>query len=219
MRILLVEDDPEISQRIVGRLAGLGFRTDHASDAEAALTWPQPEGIAAMIVDVGLPGASGIALIEQWRERGLRTPILILSARGSWQEKVEGLNAGGDDYVVKPVHAEEVAARLRAIMRRVSGHATARLTAGQIAVNPSTGAAWLGGAILDLTQIEARLLYLLVKHQDRALTWMEILDQLYPGAAERDRNNVEAHIARLRRKIGKNRIVTVRNRGYRLSAD
>jgi two-component system, OmpR family, response regulator len=219
MRILLVEDDPEISQRIVGRLAGLGFVTDHAADAEVALTWPQPERIAAMIVDVGLPGASGIALIEQWRERGLQTPILILSARGSWKEKVEGLNAGGDDYIVKPVHAEEVAARLRAIMRRASGHATARLTAGQIAVDPTTGAAWLGGAILDLTKIEAQLLYLLVKHQHRSLTWMDILDQLYPGAAERDRNNVEAHIARLRRKIGRNRIVTVRNRGYRLSAD
>lgn len=219
MRILLVEDDPEISQRITGRLAGLGFVTDHAADAEVALTWPQPERIAAMIVDVGLPGASGITLIEKWRERGLQTPILILSARGSWKEKVEGLNAGGDDYIVKPVHAEEVAARLRAIMRRASGHATARLTAGQIAVDPSSGTAWLGESVLDLTKIESQLLYLLVKHQNRALTWGDILDQLYPGSVDRDRNNVEAHIARLRRKIGRERIVTVRNRGYRLAAD
>jgi DNA-binding response OmpR family regulator len=218
MRILFVEDDPEISQRVICRLAALGFTMDHAADAETALKWPRPETIAALIVDVGLSSASGIGLIQQWRDRGLLTPILILSTGGSWQEKVKGLNAGGDDYVVKPVHPEEVAARLRAIMRRASGHATPRLSAGLLAIDPSTGAAWLGDTALDLTRIEAHLLYLLVKHQNRALTCAEILDQLYPDAAKRGRNNVEANVKRLRRKIGRERIVTIRNRGYRLSA-
>ena len=218
MRILLIEDDRDIAQRLAARLATLGFSVDHAFDAETAMAWPEPAQLTALVVDVGLPGFNGIDLVRLWRDRGLTTPILILTARGSWQEKVEGLNAGADDYVVKPVHAEEIAARLHALVRRAGGYAAARLCAGAVALDPSARAAWLDDVPLELTQTEYRLLHLFMLRPGHVLGQDDILNHLYPAGDVRDRNTVEVHIGRLRRKIGRAAIGTVRGLGYRLDA-
>ncbi len=215
MRILLVEDDPEISRRMVARLQTYGFITEHAIDAETALDWPEPDKFVALIVDLGLPGLSGLQLVERWRERGLKAPILILSARGSWQEKVEGLNRGADDYVVKPVRAEELAARLHALLRRAVGHASPTLKAGNISLDPGSKTVLLDGDRIDLTQIEYRLLHLFMLKAGHALAQADIVDHIYPMSRERDLNTVEVHIGRLRRKIGRDSIKTVRGLGYR----
>lgn len=218
MRILLIEDDRDIAQRLSSRLASLGFAVEQANDAETAMTWPDPEQLAALVVDVGLPGFNGIDLVRLWRDRALTTPILILTARGSWQEKVEGLNAGADDYVVKPVHAEEIAARLHALIRRAGGHAAARLSVGSVALDPSARAAWLDGTPLELTQTEYRLLHLFMLRRGHVLGQDDILNHLYPAGDVRVRNTVEVHVGRLRRKIGRTAIGTVRGLGYRLDA-
>jgi two-component system, OmpR family, response regulator len=215
MRILLVEDDPEISRRLVSRLATHGFITEHALDAEAALDWPDPERFVALVVDIGLPGMNGLQFVEKWRERGLAAPILVLSARGSWQEKVDGLNRGADDYIVKPVRAEEVAARLHALIRRSAGHASPAISAGRLSLNPGTKGVTLDGQQINLTQIEYRLLHMFIFRVGHILAQSDIMDHLYPMSTERDLNTVEVHIGRLRRKIGKEAISTVRGLGYR----
>jgi two-component system, OmpR family, response regulator len=218
MRILLVEDDRDIAQRLANRLALHGFVVEQAHDAETAMGWPDAEGLTALVVDIGLPGFNGIDLVRFWRSRELSTPILILTARGSWQEKVEGLNAGADDYVVKPVHAEEIAARLHALIRRTGGHAAARMRAGSVALDPSARAAWLDDVPLELTQTEYRLLHLFMLRPGHVLGQDDIINHLYPAGDVRDRNTVEVHIGRLRRKIGRAAIGTVRGLGYRLDA-
>ncbi len=215
MRILLVEDDPEISRRLVSRLATHGFIVESSCDGETALDWPDPDRFVALVVDVGLPGMSGFQFIERWRERGLSAPILVLSARGSWQEKVDGLNRGADDYIVKPVRAEEVAARLHALVRRAAGHSSASISAGKVSLNPGTKTVTLDGTRIDLTQIEYRLLHLFVLRAGHILAQSDILDHLYPMSRERDLNTIEVHIGRLRRKVGRDAITTVRGLGYR----
>ncbi len=215
MRILLVEDDREISRRLIARLATHGFVVEHAVDAETALDWPDPEHFVALVVDIGLPDMNGLQLVERWRERGLSAPILILSARGSWQEKVDGLNRGADDYIVKPVRAEEVAARLHALVRRAAGHSSAIIAAGLVTINPGTKMVTLAGERIDLTQIEYRLLHLFVLRAGHILAQADILDHLYPMSSERDLNTIEVHIGRLRRKVGREAITTVRGLGYR----
>lgn len=215
MRILLVEDDLEISRRLVSRLTSAGFVVEHVRDAETALDWPDPSRFTAMVLDLGLPGISGIEFIGRWRERGMKTPILVLSARGSWQDKVEGLNAGADDFVVKPVRAEELIARLHALVRRASGHTGASISAGGVTLDPTAKAAWRGEEPLDLTQMEYRLLRMFMLRAGHILAQSEILDLLYPMANERDLNTIEVHVGRLRRKIGKSAITTVRGLGYR----
>jgi two-component system, OmpR family, response regulator len=188
---------------------------EHSADAEAALDWPDPSGFSALVVDLGLPGLSGIEFVRRWRERGLTTPILILSAHDSWQEKVEGLNAGADDYVVKPVRAEELIARLQALVRRASGHTGAQISAGDVTLDPAAKAAWRGNEQLDLTQMEYRLLQMFVMRAGHILAQSDILDHLYPMASERDLNTIEVHVGRLRRKIGRTAITTIRGLGYR----
>jgi two-component system OmpR family response regulator len=216
MRVLLVEDNPQVAERLVGRLTKAGFVMEHALDAEFALTCPEPDQLAALIVDLGLPGIGGLELIERWRARGLDTPILILSARGTWQDKVGGLNAGGDDYVVKPVHAEEVIARLHALVRRSFGRSNGRLTVGALMLDPAGKTAWVGDKPVTLTQIEFKLLHLFMLQPLKVLSQAEILDHLYGVRDDRDPNTIEVHVGRLRRKIGKSAIITVRGLGYRL---
>jgi two-component system, OmpR family, response regulator len=215
MRILLIEDDQEIAKRFVARLSGIGFVVEHACDAETALDWPDADRFSALIVDLGLPGMDGISFVKLWRSRGNATPILVLSARGSWQEKVDGLNAGADDYVVKPVRAEEVAARIHALTRRAVGQTSQRLAAGKIELDPAAKAVWLGGEQINLSQMEYRLLHLFILRAGHILAQGDILDHLYNMESERHLNTVEVHIGRLRRKIGRDAITTVRGLGYR----
>jgi two-component system, OmpR family, response regulator len=215
MRILLVEDEGEIARRCVSRLSAVGFIVEHVANAESALDLAGPEHFAAMVVDLGLPDISGMELIRRWRERGHLTPIIIMTARDNWQDKVAGLNNGADDFVVKPIRSEELAARLHALIRRTSGQAAARVSAGSVQIDPNAKAVWLEGEQLDLTQIEYRLLYLFVLRAGHILAQSQILDHIYPMTSERDLNTIEVHIGRLRRKIGKSAITTVRGLGYR----
>lgn len=216
MRLLLIEDDPRLANRLTARLASDGMIVEHSASAEQAIKLGDLEGFAALIVDIGLPGIDGVSLIRKVRAMGHDLPILVLSARGNWEEKVEGLNAGADDYVVKPVRAEELIARLNALLRRASGQVGERLSAGGIELDLQKKTAWIDGAPIELTQIEFRLLQLFLLRPSHVLSQSEILEHLYPVAKGREPNTVEVNIARLRRKIGKDAIRTVRGLGYRL---
>jgi two-component system, OmpR family, response regulator len=216
MRILLIEDDLDLAERLVARLAPSGFRLEHAASAEAAQEWPNRETLAALIVDLGLPGLSGVELINWWRAQGLGTPILILSARGDWEDKVEGLNSGADDFVVKPARSEEIVARLNALLRRASGRSDPVLHHGELRLDPETKTAWRGDVPLDLTQTEYRLFNLFLLKPGHVLSQGDLLERLYDNPEEHRGNTIEALIARLRRKIGKDAIVSVRGLGYRL---
>jgi two-component system OmpR family response regulator len=216
MRLLLIEDDCDLSSRLVARLAPHGLIIEHVVSAEQALTRPDLATFSCLIVDIGLDGVSGVDFIRHLRDTGHAVPILVLTARGSWQEKVEGLNAGADDYVVKPVRAEELVARLQALMRRAAGQTHARLSAGGLELDQQAKTAWLDGRQIDLTQTEFRLLQLFLHRAGHVLAHAEILDHLYPMSKEREHNTLEVHIGRLRRKIGKDVIRTIRGLGYRL---
>ena len=216
MRILLVEDEAELAQRVAANLTRHGMTCEWLSNAEDALAFAR-DGFNVLVVDVGLPGMSGIELVRALRARSMTTPILILTARSSWQEKVEGLNAGADDFIVKPVRTEELVARLHALARRAAGHSATRVTAGKIAIDTATGEAWLGETPVALTPGEFRLLQLLLYSAGRTLTRQSILDNLYRLDNDRDENAIEALIGRLRRKIGREHIVTLRGLGYRLA--
>jgi two-component system, OmpR family, response regulator len=216
MRILLVEDEAELAQRVAANLTRHGMTCERISTAEDALVFAS-DGFTVLVVDIGLPGMSGIELVRRLRARAIDVPILILTARGSWQEKVEGLNAGADDFIVKPVRTEELVARLHALARRAAGQSANRLMAGALALDPSSGEAWLDEVPLMLTANEFRLLQLLIYNVGRTLTRAAIIDGLYRIDAERDANTVEVLVGRLRRKIGRDRIATVRGLGYRLA--
>ena len=216
MQLLLIEDDADLAARMLARLAIAGFAVEHVATAEAALDWPSLDVFAALVVDVGLPGMNGIEFVRVARRRGVTAPILILTARGSWEEKVVGLNAGADDYVVKPARAEEIVARLQALLRRSAGQPQPRLRVGGLELDQQARIAYRDGVDIDLTHTEFRLLQLFMHRSGRILAQADILDQLYPMAEERDLNTVEVHVGRLRRKIGKDAIRTIRGLGYRL---
>ncbi|WP_420141202.1 response regulator transcription factor [Sphingomonas sp.] len=215
MRILMIEDEPELARRTIASLARAGITAEWLPNAEDAADFAE-QGFNVVIVDLGLPGMGGLDLVRLLRRRGLAVPILILTARGSWEEKVEGLNAGADDFLVKPVRAEELIARLHALARRTAGHLVARLEEGPLALDTGTREAWLAGTPIELTPNEFRLLRAFLLEPKRTLSRDAILDRLYALEAERDPNTVEVLVGRLRRKIGRQRIATVRGFGYRL---
>jgi two-component system, OmpR family, response regulator len=215
MRILIVEDEPELARRVNARLSAAGFIVENAHDAETALDIADSDKLGAIVLDLGLPGISGLEFIVKWRQAGRDTPILVLSARNNWEEKVNVLNAGADDYVVKPVRSEELVARLNALVRRAAGQTKNRISAGHVEMDPAARIVWLNGERIDLTQMEYRLLHLFILRAGHILAQSEILDHLYPMADERDLNTIEVHIGRLRRKVGKDAITTVRGLGYR----
>ncbi len=217
MRILIVEDELELAGRMTANLERHGMTCEHLDNAEDAVSFAL-DGFAAVIVDLGLPGMGGVELIRSLRRKGLKTPVLILTARSAWQDKVEGLNAGADDFIVKPVRVEELVARLHALARRATGQADSRLRSGDLVLDPALAQATLAGRSLDLTATELKLLTLLMLNTARTLSQTALLDHLYPLDAEREPNTVEVHIGRLRRKIGRDRLITVRGIGYRLGA-
>jgi len=216
MRLLLVEDDVELASRLSKRLTAAGFAVDRAADGNSALAWPDIDAHSAVILDLGLPGIDGLSLLRQWRAQGIRVPVIILTARGNWQEKVEGLNAGADDFVVKPVHSEELIARLHAQIRRHEDHGAPVLKAGDLALDPVARIASREGAPLDLSRQEYRLLEAFMRRPGHILSQADLLERLYPLAAERDWNTLEVQVSRLRRKLGAGAITTVRGLGYRL---
>jgi two-component system OmpR family response regulator len=216
MRILLVEDDPDLSRQLKRALADAGYAVDHAPDGEEAAFMGETEPYDAIVLDLGLPKIDGGAVLEGWRRAHISTPVLILTARGSWSEKVAGFDAGADDYLTKPFHTEELLARLRALLRRSAGHAAPNLECGDLRLDPRAARATVGGEPLRLTSLEYRLLHYLMMHQGRVISRTELVEHLYDQDFDRDSNTIEVFVGRLRKKIGADRVETVRGLGYSL---
>ena len=218
MRILLVEDDPDLSRQLKQSLADAGYAVDYAPDGEEAQFLGETEPYDAVILDLGLPKVDGVSVLERWRRSGVLTPVLILTARGAWSEKVSGFDAGADDYLTKPFHTEELLARLRALLRRAAGHAAPNLSCGGLRLDPRAARASVNGEPVRLTSLEYRLLHYMIMHQGRVIGRTELVEHLYDQDFDRDSNTIEVFIGRLRKKIGPDRIETVRGLGYRLTA-
>jgi two-component system OmpR family response regulator len=216
IRILLVEDNPDLAQRLTEGLRGAGFAVDHAADGETGYRLGRSEDFDAVILDLGLPDMKGVDVLNRWRQAGREVPVLILTARGSWTEKVEGLNAGADDYITKPCHIQEIAARLRALIRRSAGKPTPTLVHNDIELSPASGMVTVAGKPVELTAQEFRILNYFMHRTGRIISQSELLDHLYSLETERDPNTVEVYVARLRRKLGRDAIKTLRGLGYRL---
>jgi len=216
MRILIVEDEASLAKQLASSIAEAGYAVDHAGDGERADFLAKTEQYDAIVLDLGLPKIDGLTLLRKWRDAGLVTPILVLTARGSWHEKVQGIDGGADDYVSKPFRIEEVLARLRALMRRASGHVTPELRAGSLTLDPRSSRVTLDGAPVKLTSHEFRVLSYLMHHRGRVVSQAELTEHIYAQDFDRDSNTVEVFIARLRRKLGASFIETVRGLGYRI---
>src|SRR6267154_946071 len=217
MRILLVEDDPDLARQLKTALGDAGYAVDLAPDGEEAQFLGDTEPYDAIILDLGLPKIDGVAVLERWRKDGVATPVLILTARGAWSEKVAGFDAGADDYLTKPFHTEELLARLRALLRRAAGHAAPSLSCGGLRLDPRAARASVAGEPLRLTSLEYRLLHYLMMHQGRVINRTELVEHLYDQDFDRDSNTIEVFVGRLRKKVGAERIETARGLGYRLT--
>jgi two-component system, OmpR family, response regulator len=219
MRVLVVEDEPRIASQLTGALSDGGYAVDHAADGDRADFLAQTEHYDAVVLDLGLPKVDGLTLVRRWRDGGLAMPVLVLTARGSWHEKVQGIDSGADDYMSKPFRVEELLARLRALIRRASGQVTPELRCGAVALDPRAAKVTLDGAPVKLTGHEFRVLSYLMHHRGRVVSQSELTEHIYAHSADRDSNTVEVFIARLRRKLGASLIETVRGLGYRMEAD
>jgi len=215
LRLLVVEDDEQLASRLSDRLCDAGFAVDLARNRDEGAAWPDMDKIAAVILDLGLPDGSGMDLLRHWRQNKVDRPVLILTARGSWQDKVAGLNAGADDFVVKPVRFEELLARLHALLRRETGSRETWIEEAGIRLDPITREVECDGVPLSLSKQEYRLLNLLIRRPGQVLSQGDIIDHLYAIGSQRDFNAIEVLVSRLRRKIGAERIRTVRGLGYR----
>lgn len=215
MRVLLVEDDEQLARRASERLRSAGFAVDIVQTRADGEAWPDLDKFAAIILDLGLPDGSGLDLLRYWRARKVTCPILILTARGSWQDKVEGLNAGADDFVVKPVRFEELLARLHALLRRQGGSRSTVLEDVGVRLDPIAREVHCDGMLLSLSKQEFRLLHLFMRRSGQVLAQGDIAEHLYDLDSHRDINAIEVLVSRLRRKIGADRIRTLRGLGYR----
>ncbi|WP_038036734.1 response regulator transcription factor [Thermopetrobacter sp. TC1] len=214
MRLLVVEDDPDLNRQLVEALKEAGYAVDAAFDGEEGHFLGDTEPYDAVILDLGLPVMDGITVLEQWRRAGRTMPVLILTARDRWSDKVAGFDAGADDYVAKPFHMEEVLARIRALLRRASGHASSELTCGPLTLDTRSARVTLNGMPVKLTSLEYRLLAYLMHHKGKVISRTELIEHLYDQDYDRDSNTIEVFIGRLRKKIGKDMVRTVRGLGY-----
>jgi two-component system OmpR family response regulator len=219
VRILVVEDEPALAQQLVESLTSAGYAVDAAADGARADFLAQTESYDAVLLDLGLPKVDGLTILRRWREAGIAVPVLILTARGSWSEKVQGIDGGADDYVAKPFRIEEVLARLRALIRRASGQVAPDLRAGALSLDPRGARVTLNGAPVRLTSHEYRVLSYLMHHRGRVVSPSELSEHIYSAGSDRDSNTVEVFIARLRRKLGVATIETVRGLGYRIASE
>jgi two-component system OmpR family response regulator len=219
MRILVVEDDPDLTRQLEAALDDAGYAVDLAADGEEGHFLGDTESYDAVILDLGLPVIDGLTVLERWRSAGRTMPVLLLTARGRWSEKVTGFDAGADDYVTKPFQMEEVLARLRALIRRAAGHASSELSCGPVTLDTSRSRVALDGAPVKLTAQEFRLLSYLMHHQGQVVSRTELTEHLYSQDFDRDSNTIEVFIGRLRKKIGSDLIETVRGLGYRLAEE
>lgn len=217
MRVLIVEDDPRIAADLAATLDALGFRSDLAGDGETAWFKGGTEDYGAIVLDLGLPKLDGLAVLKRWRAEGVTTPVLVLSARGTWIERVEGIDAGADDYLPKPFRTEELVARLRALVRRAAGRAAPVEVAGALALDLTRQTATLNGRPVALTPLEFRCLAYLAINRERPVPPHELLEHLHGDDDSREQNALEALVARLRRKLGPGVIETRRGFGYLLA--
>jgi two-component system OmpR family response regulator len=216
MRILVVEDEPALARELAGALSEAGYAVDTAADGARAEFLGQTEPYDAVVLDLGLPRLDGLSVLRRWRDAGQAMPVLVLTARDGWHEKVRGIDAGADDYVVKPFRMEEVLARVRALIRRAHGQATPEITIGDVVLDPRLARVTRDGQLVRLTSHEYRVLGYLMHHRGRVVPQTELADHIYAENADRDSNTVEVFIARLRRKLGAAFIETVRGLGYRV---
>ena len=216
MRILVVEDDVNLNRQLVEALLEAGYVVDKAFDGEEGHFLGDTEPYDAVILDIGLPEMDGITVLEKWRAAGRVMPVLLLTARDRWSDKVAGIDAGADDYVAKPFHLEEVLARIRALIRRAAGHASSEITCGPVRLDTKSSKATVDGKALKLTSHEYRLLSYLMHHMGEVVSRTELVEHLYDQDFDRDSNTIEVFVGRLRKKIGIDMIETVRGLGYRI---
>jgi two-component system OmpR family response regulator len=216
MRILVVEDDPDLNRQLSDALKIAGYVVDSAQDGEQGHFLGETESYDAVVLDIGLPRLDGISVLEAWRRAGRNMPVLILTARDRWSDKVQGIDAGADDYVAKPFHIEEVLARIRALVRRAAGHATNEIECGPVRIDTKAGRVTVDGNPVKLTAHEYKVLEYLMHHRNRVVSRTELIEHLYDQDFDRDSNTIEVFVGRLRRKVSADLIETVRGLGYRI---
>ncbi|MCJ8143881.1 response regulator transcription factor [Ancylobacter sp. A5.8] len=216
MRLLVVEDDPDLNRQIFEALSEAGYAVDRAYDGQEGHYLGENEPYDAVVLDIGLPKMDGLSVLEAWRRADKKMPVLILTARDRWSDKVQGFDAGADDYVAKPFHMEEVLARIRALLRRATGHAASTLTCGPVMLDTRSGRVTVDGKQVKLTSHEYRLLDYLMHHAGRVVSRTELVEHLYDQDFDRDSNTIEVFVGRLRKKLDVEVIQTVRGLGYLL---
>ena len=214
MRLLVVEDDRDLNRQLVKAFEQAGYAVDEAFDGEEGEFLGETEPYDAVVLDIGLPGKDGVAVLEAWRKAGRKMPALVLTARDRWSEKVQAFDAGADDYVTKPFHLEEVLARLRALVRRASGHASSDLVCGPVRIDTRTSRVSVNDVTIKLTSLEYRLISYLMHHAGRVVSRTELVEHLYDQDFDRDSNTIEVFVGRLRKKLGVDAIRTIRGLGY-----
>jgi two-component system, OmpR family, response regulator len=218
LRVLVAEDDEALRAQLTNALSAAGFAVDAVGDGIEAAHCGATEAVDAVVLDLGLPGKDGLSILRGWRAAGIRVPVVVLTARGMWQERVFGIDAGADDYLAKPFEMEELIARLRAVLRRAAGHASAQIVLGAVHIDTSRCKVSVAGQDVPLTAHEYRLLVYLVHHQGRVVSRVELTEHLYAQDHDRDSNTIDVFIARLRRKLGPDVISTVRGLGFQAVA-
>jgi two-component system OmpR family response regulator len=217
MRILVIEDDPDINRQLVAALQDQGYVVDAAKDGEEGHYLGDTEPYDAVVLDLGLPVIDGVSVLEKWRRAGRKMPVLILTARDRWSDKVAGFDAGADDYVAKPFHMEELLARVRALLRRSAGHATSEISCGPVMLDTKSARVTVDGSAVKLTSLEFRLLSYLMHHKGKVVSRTELVDHLYDQDFDRDSNTIEVFVGRLRKKLGVDVLHTIRGMGYCVS--
>jgi two-component system, OmpR family, response regulator len=214
VRLLVIEDDKDINRQIVAALEQAGYAVDRAFDGEEGLFLGETEPYDAIILDLGLPKGDGASLLTKWRAASIKVPVIILTARDRWSDKVAGFDAGADDYLTKPFHMEELLARVRALLRRAVGHASSELTCGVVTLDTRSGRVLVKGEAVKLTSHEYRLLSYMMHHRGRIISRAELTEHLYEQDFDRDSNTIEVFVGRLRKKLGVEIIKTMRGLGY-----
>lgn len=218
MRILVVEDDRDLNRQLVTACRDAGYAVDAAFDGDEGHFLGDTEPYDAVILDIGLPKMDGLSVLEAWRRDGRLVPVLLLTARDRWSDKVAGIDAGADDYVAKPFHMEEVLARLRALTRRAAGRASNEVEVGRVRLDVKAGRLTVDGNPIKLTSHEFRLIQYLMLHMDKVISRTELVEHLYDQDFDRDSNTIEVFVGRLRKKMGIDLIETVRGLGYRIAS-
>lgn len=219
MRVLVVEDDADLNRQLVAALSDAGYAVDSALDGEEGYFLGDTEPYDLIVLDIGLPKMDGISILEEWRRSDKKVPVIILTARDRWSDKVQGIDAGADDYLAKPFHMEELLARARAQLRRAAGHAKSEIECGPVRLDTNSARVTCEGEPVKLTSHEFRLLAYLMHHRGRVVSRTELVEHLYDQDFDRDSNTIEVFIGRLRKKIPAEIIETVRGLGYRITSD